>query len=61
MEPRMLHQIESQPKHHQILVNGNEIFSGDVLLEALRSYNEACKKYGSCNVQFKSVCTYRGN
>jgi hypothetical protein len=61
MDSRMLHQVESQTKHHQVLVDGCVTFSSDVLLEALLNYNETRKKYASCNVEFKSVCTYRGN
>ena len=56
----MSHQIESQPKLHRVLVDGHEIFSSDVLLEALQQYNQARERFQTCNIEFKSVCTYSG-
>ena len=56
----MLRQIESQSKHHRVLVNGQEIFGGDVLLEALQQYNKARQKFNTSDVQFESACTYKG-
>ena len=60
MDPRMFHQIESQPKLHRILVDGDEVFSSNVLLQALRQFNQTREEFGTCNVEFQSACTYEG-
>ena len=56
----MSHQIESHPKLHRILVDGHEIFSSNILLDALKRYNQAREEFRTCNIEFKSVCTYEG-
>lgn len=60
MDPRMLNQIESQPKRHRILVDGHEVFHSNILLEALQHFNQTRDEFSTCNVEFKSACTYQG-
>ena len=60
MDSPMFHQMESQPKRHQILVDGHEVFSSNVLLQALRQFNQTREEFSTCNVEFQSACTYGG-